>query len=176
VLKLFDFGFAIGVEEEYSKSLGSNHSFNFDDDDPDNEDAERDEESHLLYDKCGTPRYMAPEVALEMGYSLPADVYSFGILLWEMCALKKPFVHVKSAAEFHKSVFEKGARPKLGKCWPPVLREIMTECWSSFPGERPEMSKVKSLLAAHARDVMMRKSSDGSKSLRQSLTFRRFTG
>ena len=57
-VKLFDFGFALNV--------ASNDSNNA--------------EPQILYDQCGTPRYMAPETGLDLGYSLPADVYSFGIL------------------------------------------------------------------------------------------------
>lgn len=167
VLKLFDFGFAKGVEEEY---VGSEAG----------EGEEDEQEDHLLYDKCGTPRYMAPEVGLEMGYSLPADVYSFGILLWEICALKKPFGHVKSANEFYKIVHEKGARPKLNsKVWPRVLSDLMLDCWSTFPEKRPEMSTVKSLLAAHAREVAERRDAGNGgvqNSFRKSMTFRRFTG
>lgn len=163
VLKLFDFGFAISVDEEPSDSSdeGPTH------------------ESHLLYDKCGTPRYMAPEVALQEGYSFPADVYSFGILLWEICALKKPWSYVKSADEYHKAVFEKGARPKLKKCWPQVVTDIMTNCWSSSPSERPTMDVVKSIFVAHVREVAssqqsrQQQSNVGVRSLRQS--FRRFT-
>jgi serine/threonine protein kinase len=163
VLKLFDFGFAIGVDEPHRGSSICS--------------SEDEDESHLLYDKCGTPRYMAPEVGLMTGYDMAADVYSFGILLWEMCALKKPFGKVRSAAEFDKTVFERGARPKLNKRWPVDLQEVMTSCWSSFPAERPEMSVVKSLLAGHARHLSQQRQNGNGRgsSLRNSLTFRRFT-
>lgn len=43
--------------------------------------------------------------------------------------IKKPFGNVTSADEFHKAVFEKGARPKVKKCWPQALRGTMTNCW-----------------------------------------------
>ena len=39
----------------------------------------------------GTIRYMAPEVALNQSYSETADVYSFGILLWQICKLELPY-------------------------------------------------------------------------------------
>jgi len=131
VLKLFDFGFAVEMDKPNAA----------------------DGEEGLLYDKCGTPRYMAPEVGLEQGYALPSDVYSFGILLWEICALAKPFGKVKSATEFHKTVFTKGARPKITKSWPPVLKELMASCWSTVVSDRPEMPYVKSTLAAHVEDL-----------------------
>ena len=133
VLKLFDFGFATTL--------------------PDVDPGTDSEESHLLYDKCGTPRYMAPEVALELGYSLPADVYSLGILLWQICSLKKPFDGVKTADELHKAVFVKNGRPKIYKHFPQVLRDLMTSCWSVSVDDRPEMWQAKSILAAHAKEL-----------------------
>lgn len=41
--------------------------------------------------KAGSPRYMAPEVALGKPYNEKCDVYSFAILLWEMITLREPF-------------------------------------------------------------------------------------
>jgi len=40
---------------------------------------------------CGSPRYMAPEIMEGRGYSLKVDVYSFGIILYELCTLEVPF-------------------------------------------------------------------------------------
>ena len=39
----------------------------------------------------GTLRYMAPEVMTGDGYTLAVDVYSFGVILYELCSLKKPY-------------------------------------------------------------------------------------
>ena len=117
VVKLFDFGFAIGMPEK-----------------------------GVIYHRCGTPRYMSPEVGIGLGYSLPADVYSFGVLFWEICALKKPFSHIKSADEFEKSVFIDGERPPLGKRWPRIVKEIMSMCWSATLKKRPTMLDIKSAL------------------------------
>jgi serine/threonine protein kinase len=149
VLKLFDFGFATGLDD------GA-------------------DEEGLLHDVCGTPRYMAPEVDLVRGYSLPADVHSFGILLWEICSLKKPFAKVKSHEEFRLKVYQRGGRPKLSKYWPAALRETMANCWGSFPGERPTMASVKTILGACVRE--MQQNSNGGSDLRKSSVFRRLTG
>lgn len=40
---------------------------------------------------CGSPRYMAPEILGGEGYTLKVDVYSFGIMLYELCTLEVPF-------------------------------------------------------------------------------------
>ena len=91
-------------------------------------------------------RYMAPEVGLTLGYSLPSDVYSFGILLWEICALEKPFAHITCSDEFDRSVFEEGERPVTDDCWPETMTKLMNNCWRANPSDRPTMLEVKSNL------------------------------
>jgi len=125
-----------------------------------------------LHDRCGTPRYMAPEVGLDLGYHLPSDVYSFGILLWEICALKKPFGTVRSAAEFEEKVFNDGARPKLRVGWPLGLTRIMQECWATLPAARPTITQVHSRMAALAKEVA-RKNEERRGNSRHGSMFRR---
>jgi serine/threonine protein kinase len=90
---------------------------------------------------------MAPEVGNGLGYSLPADVYSFGVLLWEICALKKPFGHIRSSEEFEDKVFHAGERPPLGKHWHNRVKEVMTSCWFVTTTFRPTMVDVTSMLS-----------------------------
>ena len=45
----------------------------------------------MVYSKAGTPFYMAPELFKGIPYSFKADIWSLGILLFEMCALDYPF-------------------------------------------------------------------------------------
>jgi len=120
---------------------------------------------------------MEPEVGLETGYSFPADVHSFGILLWQICALKKPFDKVESE-EFHKVVFVKGTRPKLIKYWPQVLRDTMKSCWSVSAADRPDMRYVKTVLSAYARDASTQQTNGKGNLLNSSsiIAARRFTG
>jgi hypothetical protein len=117
---------------------------------------------------------MAPEVGLGLGYGLEADVFSFGIMLWEVCALKKPFSKVKSAAEFEALVFEKDSRPKIKKRWNVALKNLIAECWSRDPQDRPDMSVAKSILVAFGQDLSKRHANGNSfgKSLRSSIARR----
>jgi len=124
VLKLFDFGFAVGLPEK-------------DEDNP----------AGFLFDRCGTPRYMAPEVGLSLGYGLSADIYSFGILLWKLCALAKPFKSITSVAGFEMAVFMEGRRPAIDNCWPANVKKLIGSCWSATPSERPTMLDIKSSLS-----------------------------
>lgn len=40
---------------------------------------------------AGTPFYLSPEIVQSKPYSFKSDIWSLGILLYEMCALKMPF-------------------------------------------------------------------------------------
>lgn len=45
----------------------------------------------MFTEKIGTPQWMAPEVFLSRPYDEAVDVYSFGIVLWELLTLLRPF-------------------------------------------------------------------------------------
>ena len=91
---------------------------------------------------------MAAEVGLCTGYSLPADVYSFGILLWEICSLSKPFAGINSSSKFERAVFVDGARPTVNPKWPTAVGDLMRKCWAGPPSMRPDMEQVKAMLSA----------------------------
>lgn len=152
VLKLFDFGFAIGLPEKDEVNPAG-----------------------FLYDTCGTPRYMAPEVGLSLGYGLKSDVYSFGILLWECCALAKPFASITSSSEFQRDVVMGGKRPVMDHRWPLALKDLMRRCWSANPGARPKCwMDVKSSLSLVMTDIS-NESKSHTRTVRSSLVRSRMT-
>ena len=133
-VKMFDFGFATSIAPLLSQPY---------------------EGYGPLTETCGTRRYMATEVALKLGYGKEVDVYSFGMLLWEICALDKPFDSIQSVDEFHDLVVLCGRRPSLNidPLWTPSLKSLMSRCWSTDPLDRPTMVQVKSLLCNVLRDM-----------------------
>ena len=100
---------------------------------------------------------MAPEVGLSLGYGMKADVYSFGILLWEVCALAKPFSSITSLGEFKRAVFMGGKRPVIENHWPTTMKELIVSCWSDPPSRRPTMLDVKSSLSSAMTNIASEK-------------------
>jgi len=133
-VKMFDFGFATSIAPLLKQPF---------------------EGYGPLTETCGTRRYMAPEVALKLGYGKEVDVYSFGMLLWEICAMDKPFDSIQSVDEFHDLVVLCGRRPSLNTdpLWTNSLKNLMCRCWSTDPLDRPNMGEVKALLCNVLRDL-----------------------
>jgi len=78
----------------------------------------------------GTLRYMAPEVARKEPYHQSADVYSFGILLWEICTLEIPFDGYDPRM-YLEQVVQGAERPRIpSKDVSPRVASIMRHCWS----------------------------------------------
>jgi len=93
----------------------------------------------------GTCRYMAPEVARHESYNELADVYSFGILLWEILALEKPYKNL-TCTEWLNEVICNGVRPSIDNYWPTKLQYLLRCCWSEDINERPNFDIIVDVL------------------------------
>ena len=97
-----------------------------------------------VYDMTGNTgslRYMAPEVASRHHYNEKADVYSFGIVIWQMARDRVPFKGM-SRDEFYKYVVTGNQRPKLDRSWPTQFSDLLTRCWDPNHVRRPSFREV----------------------------------
>jgi serine/threonine protein kinase len=93
----------------------------------------------------GSRRFMAPEVALSQPYGLSADLYSFGIVAWEIFALEKAFGQM--SVEQHKERVINGTdRPPIPSDWTIGVKEILTGCWDQDISHRPCAGTVERLI------------------------------
>ncbi|KAJ1260032.1 hypothetical protein BS78_10G201000 [Paspalum vaginatum] len=93
----------------------------------------------------GTYRWMAPEMTKEKPYTRKVDVYSFGIVLWELTTCLLPFQGMTPVQAAYAAC-EKNLRPPLSSSCPPVLNNLIKKCWSANPARRPEFSYIVSVL------------------------------
>lgn len=85
---------------------------------------------------AGTPIYMAPELFLNKPFNKSADVYSFGMLLWEIFNKEIPFYMV-DVADIRSRVIA-GERPRLKHySMPAGVSKLISACWSEHGEERP---------------------------------------
>jgi serine/threonine protein kinase len=124
--------------------------------------------------RVGTKFYMSPEVIRNEPYGTPADVYSTGVVLWEILALSSPRDYYRMRRDQHELAERRQRRnrklpnddfPALRRelkeghvvtsaqpwlpmcdCWPEAIRTLICACLSHDPNERPTMQQVCNLL------------------------------
>jgi len=87
---------------------------------------------------AGTLVYIAPEVFHSKLYDSKVDIYSFGVILWEMWYGQRAFAEVK--VETLITFVDAGNRPQhLKDCEEPPKpwKELMEKCWNGNAEERP---------------------------------------
>ena len=85
-------------------------------------------------------RYLAPEVIRGEPPSKAADVFSFGIILWQLCTTQVPYADVQMedlVAELRRDV----SRPPLDGV-DKGLEQLIQSCWDSNPALRPSFQEV----------------------------------
>lgn len=91
-------------------------------------------------DVVRTLAYTAPEVLCKAPATLSSDVYAYGILLWEILTLQRPFIGYDRAQHFSRVVVNH-ERPSLsGLNKPKDVVELLPKCWN--PHFRPTMNTV----------------------------------
>jgi serine/threonine protein kinase len=102
---------------------------------------------------AGTLQWMAPEVFRgDQNYTKAVDVYSFGMVLWELATRKTPWKDDIEENEIETSLFnginlalQTGRRPSI----PAAVRAehgafvaVMEQCWAGDPADRPAFSEA----------------------------------
>ncbi|RIB25859.1 kinase-like domain-containing protein [Gigaspora rosea] len=82
----------------------------------------------------GVDRYIAPEIFSGQPYTFATDIYSLGLLMWEITSGRQPFENIKDYCTL-VSIICKGERPDNVDGTPKCYEELMCRCWCNNPDE-----------------------------------------
>ncbi|XP_061397313.1 mitogen-activated protein kinase kinase kinase 7-like, partial [Musca vetustissima] len=99
------------------------------------------DKSTLMTNNKGSAAWMAPEVFEGSKYTEKCDIFSWGIVLWEVLSRQKPFKDVDNTYSIMWKI-HKGERPPIVPEWPLPIQNLMTSCWETRPDLRPSMQLV----------------------------------
>ncbi|GBB98847.1 hypothetical protein RclHR1_03340008 [Rhizophagus clarus] len=85
--------------------------------------------------------YVAPEVLQGKKYSRASDIYSFGMIMWEVMVGRRPFWNRKHDTELIIEICD-GLRPPIITNAPEGYIDLMKECWHPDPEKRPSAVEI----------------------------------
>jgi serine/threonine protein kinase len=89
----------------------------------------------------GPLRWMAPESLKKLIYNEKTDVWSFGILCWEIICQSEPHLEV-NPLDVGGKIRDDYLTPTIPENCDSQLRELMLECWNPLPEKRPDMKII----------------------------------
>ncbi|KAL2942431.1 Serine/threonine-protein kinase EDR1 [Bienertia sinuspersici] len=90
---------------------------------------------------AGTPEWMAPEVLRNEPSNEKCDVYSFGVILWELATLRLPWSGMNPMQVVGAVGFQ-NRRLDISKEVDPLVGRIIWECWQTEPNLRPSFAQL----------------------------------
>jgi len=92
------------------------------------------------------PVWLAPEIIQGEGYSLSADMYSYGVILFELLSMGSFFSEMDFMSDIELAVAS-GKRPDLlSLSGFSAFKELIVNCWAQLPKERLAFQEVLTLL------------------------------
>src|SRR5581483_11223234 len=89
----------------------------------------------------GNLPYIAPEVITGKETTKASDIYSFGVLMWEISSGRPPFIDHEHNYDLAMKIVN-GMRPKIVPGTPLEYRELMEQCWEADFTKRPKTNKL----------------------------------
>jgi len=96
-----------------------------------------------MLERVGSPLYMAPEMLRGELYDGKADVFSFGICLWELLTEKDPYDNtITKLNDLIDRVAHKHQRPVIPDTTETRHKELLDRCWHQDPALRPNFDEM----------------------------------
>ncbi|RGB42699.1 kinase-like domain-containing protein, partial [Rhizophagus diaphanus] len=85
--------------------------------------------------------YVAPEVFQGQKYTKASDIYSYGMIMWELMTGRRPFWDKSHDTDLIIEICD-GLRPPIVTNAPEGYIELMQQCWHSDPNKRPNVREI----------------------------------
>jgi len=85
-------------------------------------------------------RFAAPEIFRKFPHSEKSEVFSFGVILWELITRKIPYQHQEP--EYIKMFIKNGGRLDIPTNCSPAYQQLLQDCWIEDPTQRPTFTEV----------------------------------
>ncbi|RGB35127.1 kinase-like domain-containing protein, partial [Rhizophagus diaphanus] len=89
----------------------------------------------------GVIPYIAPEIFRGSIFSKEADIYSLGMIMWELTTGCKPFDNIEHDHHLIYKILD-GERPKITEDTPECYANLMKSCWDPDPKKRPSIKDI----------------------------------
>jgi NIMA (never in mitosis gene a)-related kinase len=91
----------------------------------------------------GTPYYLSPEIVQSKPYNFKSDMWSLGVVLYELCAMKPPF----DAPSIHLLAMKivRGAYNPIPSSYSSEMKSLIGSLLNTNERMRPDVNKVLSL-------------------------------
>jgi serine/threonine protein kinase len=94
---------------------------------------------------AGTAEWMSPEVLRNEPSDEKCDVFSYGVILWELCTLLQPWEGM-NAMQVVGAVGFQNRRLDIPDNIDPAIAEIIVKCWHTDPKLRPSFADIMAAL------------------------------
>lgn len=96
----------------------------------------------------GVMPYMAPEVLQNKPYTQSSDIYSFGIIAYEILTCLPPFAGQSHDANLALKICQ-GERPQFPEQvkYPQILIDLIKRCWDNEPSKRPVAREISRIMS-----------------------------
>ncbi|KAF5402108.1 hypothetical protein PHET_03850 [Paragonimus heterotremus] len=91
--------------------------------------------------KLGTVAYAAPEVCRQASFSCKSDVWSYGVVLWELLISEPPFRYVEQPRLLY-IIAMRNYTLHVPNTVPSTFAKLLQDCWSVNPDDRPSFEEI----------------------------------
>ncbi|KAH7718512.1 mitogen-activated protein kinase kinase kinase 12 [Aphelenchoides avenae] len=95
---------------------------------------------------CGTSQWMPPEMMKNEPCSEKVDIWSFGVVLWEILTQEVPYKNIAPMAIMYGVGSDK-LRLHVPKTAPECAKLLLKSCWAKRPRNRPSFASILNHLA-----------------------------